>query len=493
MKYVLGVDIGTGSVKAVAVDLQGRSFEVCQHYYNFDVPQVGYHEQDPDEVWQAFIKVTKEVVAKIGAQPRGIGLSSAMHSLMPVDKTCSALTPMITWADSRSADIAKRLRASEQGIAIYKATGTPIHAMSPLCKLIWIRENNSELFRNAYKFISIKEYIWYRLFNEFKVDESIASCTGLYNIHQYAWHNEALELAGISDQQLSDPVPTNYIKYYEGKLFDFLHPGVPVIIGASDGCLANLGSMANKSGTAVMTIGTSGAVRIASNQPLTDEKTMTFSYILDRSTFICGGPINNGGIALQWWLKNYVVSGLDEEDYEYALAQTADVPAGSNGLIFLPYLTGERAPIWDSESCGVFFGIRLFHDNAHFSKAILEGICYAMNDVLSAMSIHDVSIEQINVSGGFIKSKLWLQMLADITGKKLVIVHTEDASAIGATFMVMKALGIIDDYPVSGSQDLQIIHPNESNSSFYSKRFTIFKRLYLDLKETMHDFYQMNN
>ncbi len=493
MKYVLGVDIGTGSVKAVAVDLQGRSFEVCQHYYKYDVPQVGFHEQDPDEVWRAFIKAIKEIVAKIGGQPLGVGLSSAMHSLIPVDKTCSALAPMITWADSRSADIAKRLRASEKGIAIYKATGTPIHAMSPLCKLIWIRENNCELFGNAYKFISIKEYIWYRLFDEFKVDESIASGTGLYNIHQYAWHNEALKLAGISDQQLSDPVPTNYTKYYEGKLLDFLHVGVPVIIGASDGCLANLGSMANKPGTAVMTIGTSGAVRIASNRPLEDISTMTFSYILDKSTFICGGPINNGGIALQWWLKNNAVSGLDEEDYESALAQTTDVPAGSNGLLFLPYLTGERAPIWDSESCGVFFGIRLFHDNAHFSKAILEGICYAMNDVLSAVSIHDVSIAQINVSGGFIKSKLWLQMLADIIGKKLVMVHTEDASAIGATFMAMKALGIINDYPVSGSQDLQIIYPNESNSSFYSKRFTIFKRLYLDLKETMHDFNQMNN
>jgi len=493
MKHVLGIDIGTGSVKAVAVDLQGRSFEMCQHYYDFDVPQPGFHEQDPDKVWQAFTKAIQDIVAKIGIQPLGIGLSSAMHSLIAVDKSCSTLAPMITWADSRSADIAKRLRASKQGMAIYKATGTPIHAMSPLCKLIWIRENNPMLFENTYKFISIKEYIWYQLFKEFKVDESIASCTGLYNIHQYAWHGEALKLAGITDQLLSAPVPTNYIKYYEGQLPDFLHAGVPVIIGASDGCLANLGSTANKPGTAVMTIGTSGAVRVASNKPLPDESTMTFSYILDKSTFICGGPINNGGIALQWWLKNNTFSDLDEADYEHALMQTAHVPAGSNGLLFLPYLTGERAPIWDSESCGVFFGIRLSHTNTHFSKAILEGICYAMNDVLSAISIHDVPVEQINVSGGFIKSKLWLQMLADITGKKLVIVHNEDASAIGATFMAMKVLGVMKEYPVSASHDLQVILPNELNTTFYSKHFSIFKRLYSDLKETMHDFYQMNN
>lgn len=493
MKYVLGVDIGTGSVKAVAVDLQGRSFEMCQQYYGFNVPQPGFHEQDPDEVWQAFIRAIAGIVAKMGAQPLGIGLSSAMHSLIVVDKSCNALAPMMTWADARSADIAKRLHTSQQGMDIYTATGTPIHAMSPLCKLIWIKENNPALFGKAYKFISIKEYIWYRLFNEFKIDESIASCTGLYNIHRYGWHEEALKLAGISDEKLSATVRTDYIKYYDGQLLDFLQAGVPFIIGASDGCLANLGAMANKPGIAVMTIGTSGAVRIASNKPLQDVNTMTFSYILDRSTFICGGPINNGGIALQWWLKNNSVSGLDEDDYESALAQIADVPAGSNGLLFLPYLTGERAPIWDSESCGVFFGVRLSHDNAHFSKAILEGICYAMNDVLSAISVHGVFVEQINVSGGFMKSKLWLQMLADVTGKKLVIVHNEDASAIGASFMAMRALGMIDEYPASVSHDLQTIRPNELNTAFYSKHFTIFKRLYLDLKETMHDFYQMNN
>ena len=491
MKYVLGIDIGTGSVKAVAVDLQCRSFEVCQQHYTFHAPQPGFHEQDPGQIWLAFTTVVKDIIAKVGVQPLGVGLSSAMHSLITVDKTCNALAPMTTWADNRSAEIALKLRGTEEGMAIYRATGTPIHAMSPLCKLIWMKEHTPDLFADTYKFISIKEYIWYRLFKEYKVDESIASSTGLFDIHRSVWHSDALKKAGITDQLLSESVPTSYTRFYKGDLPDFLHADVAVTIGGSDGCLANLGCMANTPGTAAMTIGTSGAVRIASDRPLLDDTAMTFSYILEKGTFISGGPINNGGIALQWWLNNNAASGLDEDGYDHALSQIQHIAAGSDGLLFLPYLTGERAPIWDSESCGVFFGMRLVHNNAHFTKAVLEGICYAMKSVLEAMYIHNVPLEQINMSGGLIRSKLWLQILADITGKNLVVVQTDDASAIGAAFMTMKKLGLINDYPASGNSDPQVIRPNEVNTTLYSKHFAIFKRLYLDLKETMHDFNQM--
>ena len=493
MEYVLGIDIGTGSVKAIAVDLQGRSFEVSQQHYGFKSSQPGFHEQDPAQIWKAFSEVLKEIIVKTNAQPLGIGLSSAMHSLIAVDRAGNELAPMMTWADNRSADIAGRLRDSAEGMAIYRATGTPVHAMSPLCKLIWIRESDPKLFDDAYKFISIKEYIWYRIFGEFKVDQSIASCTGLFDIHTFTWHEDALRLAGITNQLLSEPVPTDYVQHYKGNAVDSLLTGVPVTIGASDGCLANLGSMAHRPGTAVMTIGTSGAVRVASSKPLMDEKSMTFSYVLDKDTYICGGPINNGGIALEWWLKNNSSSELADEEYDYLIDQTAQIPAGSDGLIFLPYLTGERAPVWDSQSCGVFFGIRLSHKKAHFTKAVLEGICYAMNTVLTSLSLHNVSIEQINVSGGFINSMPWLQILADVTGKELVIIQSEDASAIGAAFMAMKNTGLIKDYPSSGSSGEQVIKPNELTSVHYSKDFIIFQKLYLDLKKTMHEFYHLHN
>lgn len=484
MDYVIGIDIGTGSVKAVAVDSECKSFGAFQQHYSFTSPSPGFHEQSPEEIWGAFKKSMDEMIAKVGNIPKAICLSSAMHSLIPVDENGKALAPMITWADNRSAEIAKKLRESEIGISIYKATGTPLHAMSPLCKIIWLRENDPDLFSRTHKFISIKEYIWNKLFKEFKIDHSIASSTGLFDISQLVWHENALNVVGIDNKLLSEPVPTNYMK--------FLESGVPVVIGASDGCMANLGSGGIKTGIAVMTIGTSGAVRIGSDRPLPNTKAMTFSYILDKDTFICGGPINNGGIALQWWIKNNIKHELKEIDYEQLFAEIASIKAGSNGLLFLPYLTGDRAPIWDSESCGVFFGAKLEHGKAHFSRAVLEGICYSMYDVLEAIEENSVPVKQINISGGIVKSAIWMQIMADITGKDLVITQTEDASAVGAALLAMRTLGFISDYPDLLKADLKTIKPNASNTEIYLRNFIIFKKLYSDLKNTMHEFYKMN-
>lgn len=497
MKYVLGIDVGTGSVKAVAVNLQCESFETSQQYYSFSSTKPGYHEQDPEQIWEAFLACIKDVIHKIGSQPMAISLSSAMHSLLAVDNDCKPLSLMMTWADSRSSDIAQRLQHSAEGLAIYMDTGTPLHAMSPLCKLIWIKENQPDLLEKAYKFISIKEYLWHKLFQEYKVDYSIASCTGLFDINKLSWHQNALALIGIDELVLSEPVPTDYTKEFrtehQNSELKFLQAGVQFTIGASDGCLANLASMANKPGVAVMTIGTSGAIRIASKRSLPNEKSMPFSYILDRETFICGGPINNGGIALQWWLKNITQGKPTEDSYDELFKQVGEVPAGSEGLIFLPYLTGERAPIWDSKSCGTFFGIKLQHGQEHFSRAVLEGICYAMKDVLDTVQQNAEPITQINISGGFVKSDIWVQTLADITEKKLVVVQTEDASSVGAAFLSMKALKLIQEYPTSNYSNLKTIKPNPVNSEIYSKNFTIFKLLYSNLKETMHQFYLMNN
>lgn len=489
MEYVLGIDIGTGSVKAVAVDLQCRSFDVSQQHYSFNTPMPGYHEQNPEEIWEAFKITLHNIMHKIGSQPLTVGLSSAMHSLICVDEHGQALAPMMTWADNRSLQIAKTLRASAEGMAIYKVTGTPLHAMSPLCKIIWLRDNNATLFKQTYKFISIKEYIWHKLFGRFEVDHSVASGMGLFNIHNLAWHPEALAMAGINAEKLSEPVPTDHTVILDSKQPDFIKTGIPFIIGASDGCLANLGSMATKPGLASITIGTSGAVRVTSSKALPNETAMTFSYILDQETFVCGGPINNGGIALQWWLKNTIGPNIAPDDYELAFQQIAAIPAGSNGLIFLPYLSGERAPIWDSESCGTFFGVKLLHTSSHFTRAVLEGICYALKDVLDAVQQNSEPITQINVSGGFVSSDVWVQTLADITGKKLAVVQTGDASAVGAAFMALKSVGLIHQYPASSIADQPAYEPDPANTAIYAKGFNIYKQLYTDLKETMHKVY----
>lgn len=219
---------------------------------------------------------------------------------------------------------------------------------------------------------------------------------------------------------------------------------------------------------------------------------MTFSYILDEETFICGGPVNNGGIALQWLLKNVLGKvELSTADYSALFEKVKAVPVGSNGLIFLPYLSGERAPIWDSESCGSFFGLKLQHDQGHLSRAVLEGICYALNEVLIAVASFSEEVLQLHVSGGFVQTKIWLEILADITGKELVLVQTEDASAIGAAYVAVKSIGLSADYPISKGEK-ECIKPNIIHHKVYQELFSVYQQLYPALKQSMHKLESLN-
>jgi len=491
--YFLGIDIGTGSTKAVAVDFNNQVIDVAQHYYPVNSPQPGYSEQEPELILAAFSSCINDIVKQSGHTPYAISLSSAMHSIIPVDQQGKALAAMMTWADTRSEQIAEKLRASEQGARIYRNCGTPIHATAPLCKLIWLRENQQELFNSAYKFVSIKEYIWFHLFGEFEVDYSIASSTGLFDIGQLAWNHEACNLAGISPDKLSNPVNTTYKRTglkKESALALQLNDNTIFITGASDGCCANLGSFVTEPATASLTIGTSGAIRITSPQPVFNYAAMVFNYLLNEKTFVCGGAINNGGIVFNWLLKCFLDKKLPAHDeYNLAFSKIATIPAGSDGLIFLPYLYGERAPLWDTKACGVFFNIKPEHTNDHFLRAGLEGICFALNNVLQTLESASASINDLQISGGFITADVWTQMLADITGKKLIVAQQADASAMGAIFLAMQALGI--PQPTAPAPE-RIIIPDELNHENYKDSCLLFNRLYQDLKGTMHWLHDKN-
>ncbi|WP_423149194.1 gluconokinase [Rubrolithibacter danxiaensis] len=489
--YFLGIDIGSGSTKAVAVDLNGKPVADSQIHYSIECPYPGYSEQDPETIWGALTSCIRDLLSKTGKAPRAVCFSSAMHSVIPVNEKGEALAKMMTWADGRSVDIADRLKESAHGEPLYRASGTPLHPMSPLCKIIWIREHNPTLFEQTHKFISIKEYIWYKLFNEFCVDYSIATATGLFDIEKLSWNKLALEIAGITESQLSVPVDTDYSAggtNFVTRFIPELTPGIPFIIGASDGCLANLGSFATEPGKGAVTIGTSGAVRIASDKPIFNYSAMTFNYLLKKNKFICGGAINNGGNAVQWYIKNILnEEALSATDYESFFQEAATVSAGSEGLIFLPYIIGERAPIWDVRSSGTFLGITSKHGRAHFSRAVLEGICFSLKDVLESLEKSSENVTELYVSGGFVNSGIWTQMLADVTGKQIRIAHSADASAIGAAYLGMESMGIfIPMDNIANKTSSAVIYPSLANTEIYNTYFRIFKSIYPTLKQHMH-------
>lgn len=495
--YVMGVDIGTGSTKAVALNIKRKVTAVSQCYYNTDSPKPGYAEQDPEIIWKAFVNCITEVVVKIKALPDAVSISSAMHSIILVNDKHKAITPLITWEDTRSEKIAAALRKSATGKVIYEATGTPVHSMSPLCKIKWFRDNEKKVFDEAAKFISIKEFIWFRLFGKYETDYSVASSTGLFNIKTLKWNTNSLKFCNISTSQVSQPVTTDFIRSgISADMASTLHldTNTKFCIGASDGCLANVGSNAVEHDSVALTIGTSGAVRIASPVPISNYRAMIFNYVLDDSTFISGGPVNNGGNVLKWMFKTFAKnSSPSDKDYKNIFNEIKKIPAGSEGLIFLPYLYGERAPIWDERGSGVFFGIRSLHTNAHFFRAALEGVCFALNSILEILEASTKAIQQLNVSGGFVHSKIWMQILADVTGKKICLIQTEDASSIGAALMGMKALKIITDYDSIKESNYISINPDSHNNGLYKKHDNVYKNLYPLLKPAMHELYEIAN
>ncbi|RYY26604.1 MAG: gluconokinase [Sphingobacteriaceae bacterium] len=494
-KYILGVDIGTGSVKAVAVNLSGQAFASAKKHYPVMQPEPGFAEQDPELIWQAFLDCIRKVTTQLEQPPEAISLSCAMHSLILADAKGKPLTNMLTWADTRSAAIAEKLRFSADGKSLYEQNGTPIYSMLPLSKIIWFKENQEAVFKRAAKFVSIKELIWFRLFNHFQVDFSIASATGLFDIVNFRWNKSTLKLAGIEENRLSEPVSTTYMRQNAQleicrqlnlKLDTFW------VIGANDGCLANLGSGANQPGFAALTIGTSGAVRVASSKPLYNFEAMTFNYILDENTYICGGAINNGGLVLNWLLEQFMlIKTVSADSYQQLFDAVKTVPAGSNGLLFLPYLTGERTPLWDSNSCGVFFGIKTDHQQSHFLRAALEGVCYAIRNVLEAVLQSAETLQEIRVSGGFTASEVWLQLLADITGKKLVVVQTEDASAVGAAYLAIQT-GRFAGFNLQDFSTQKAILPDQKKHHLYTQYYQLFVNLYPNLAESMHQLTAIN-
>ncbi|MCF0073404.1 gluconokinase [Dyadobacter sp. CY261] len=444
MPYIIGCDIGTTNVKSVAFDtVSGTILASHSESYEMQHPQADWSEQDPEEIFQAACKALKKVVTlcEDNGDPVGISFSAAMHGVLALDKDGKQLTKLIIWADNRSADVATKLRASQVGRKIYNNNGTPIHAMTPVCKLLWMKKSEPEIYRKASKFVGVKEYIVYRLTGKFLVDYSIASATGMFNIRELQWDPYTLKKLGLKAEKLPTAVsPYHIVKLPKGNEAR-LSEGIPLIMGASDGCLANLGSGAITTGSMAVTIGTSAAVRICSDKPFSDPLMQTFCYVLDEKTYILGGPSNNGAVIFEWLMNTF----FPKEEYDAVFKQAEGIKPGSEGLLFYPYLLGERAPLWSSSVRGGFSGLDITHTRAHFARAVMEGILlnlYSIGKILMEMQ----EIDTIFANGGFAKSTTWVQMLSDVFGKTVKLNETVETGAVGAAMMGMKALGLVKSF-----------------------------------------------
>ena len=497
---IIAVDIGTTNCKAVIINEQVKVLQSFQSATKPIQPKQGWNEQDADEIFNAVLKLLQKAITFCKAENIAcISFSAAMHSFLAVDKTGRPLMNMLTWADLRSAVYAQQLKQKPIAKKLYEITGVPIHAMSPLCKLLWLKHEAKNIFGKAYKFISIKEYIFYKLFGKYLIDYSIAAATGLFDEKNLCWYDEALKIAGITTQHLSALFP---VEHYETELLPSikkklkLKKPVPFVLGASDGALANLGCGITNAANAAITIGTSGAVRITSNKYLIDKKQRLFCYYISDGFYITGGAVNNGGVALQWLIEKMFEDDFkNEKKLKSLLNATAKIKPGAEGLIFLPYIFGERAPIWDENARGCFIGLTAIHTKVHITKAVLEGVCFSIVEVMQALEETSGPIKNIYLSGGITKSQNWMQLLADISGKQIMVNEAADASALGAAFIGMKAIGSVKKISEAKMflKNVKTIKPNIAHHLMYKKYLRIYNSLYEKLKDSFGELRIVNN
>lgn len=478
---VVGIDIGTTSAKAVAFTVDGVARAASGNVgYPLHSPAPGREEQDAGAVLDAALAATRECVAAAldaGCHIAGLSLSSAMHSLIGLDAGGEPVTPLVTWADARASELASSLRASDAGLALHRRTGTPIHPMSPLLKLRWFADCAPEVAARVAHWVGVKELVLLRLTGELVMDHGIASGSGLFDLRASDWDGEALEYARVDAGRLPRLVPTTEVLRLgaAGAAAVGLPEGTPVVAGSGDGPLANLGLGAIRPGMVACSIGTSGALRVAADRPLVDPRGRVFCYVLAPGRYTVGGAVNNGGIVLEW-LGQTVAPDIGPEDLDALLALAEEAPAGSDGLLFLPYLLGERAPHWRAGARGVWLGLTREHQRKHLLRSAIEGVCLQLALVLHAMEEAGARVDDIRATGGFSRSALWRQMLASAFGRPIGFAASREGSSLGAALLGMTALGMIDSLDRAAElvavADTQ--EPDAAEADLYARLLPVF-------------------
>ncbi|MFH0871150.1 MAG: FGGY family carbohydrate kinase [bacterium] len=487
----MGIDIGTSACRAVIFDLgfAVRGKEAVS--LSLQVPHPQWAEQDADQVLTGVLRAIRACLRKTEISPReilGIGLSGVLYSLLAVDARGQPLHPPIQWSDNRAEAQSSRLEEAFREGDLYRKTGCRNNAMYLLAKILWFKEELPSLYARVHKLISIKDYVAHYLTGgDFITDYIVASASGLFNIHQQRWDQDVLSLLDLPGSYLPQAVPPqSCLGRIRGEVArrTGLLEGTPVYAGGGDGPLSNIGAGVIEPGQLNLSIGSGGILRMILDRPRLCPAQRTWCYLLKEDLWILGG-VNNGGMVLQWfwesfWGKSPPGGKRGKDRFALLDEWAASVPRGCEGLIFLPYLTGERSPNWRTEARGAFFGIGSHHQRAHFSRAVMEGLGYQMFRVFQAMEEISGGVKEIRFTGGFTRSPLWGQMMCDILGRRALVPAVGEASALGASAMAALGMGIVSDLcKVTERVAIEkVLHPDGDSHQRYRRGYGLFADLY---------------
>ena len=488
----LGLDTGTGGTRALLVDEQGavRGSFTSPHA-EIAMAKPLWAEQDPDDWWRAACVAIRGALdqAKItGDAVRGIGLSGQMHSLVLLDEAKRVIRPALIWCDQRSQAQVDAINAQVGETQILDWIANPVLTGFTLPKLLWVRDNQPELYARVRHMLLPKDYIRFRLTGELATEVSDASGTALFDVVKRRWSLEFADRLGIDRAILPRAYEssdlTGAVTDEAGRLTG-LARGTPVAGGGGDQAASAVGNGIVEPGIVSCTLGTSGVVFAHTEQAVYDPKgrVHTFCHAV-RGKWHVMGVTQGAGLSLQWF-RNQLAPGVAYDDLMHEAAQAAP---GSMGLIWLPYLMGERTPHLDATIRGGWVGLTARHTRADLIRSLIEGVSYSQMDGLEIIEGLGVPVESVRVSGGGANSPFWRQMLADVFGKRVVTLATQEGSAYGAALLAMVATGVFANVPEACHatvREVERLEPRDYESAVYASGHKTYQKLYPALRPAM--------
>ena len=498
-EYILSHDLGTSGNKATIYSAEGMLMGSMLCEYPTYYPKDGWVEQDPAEWWRAVCQSTNCLLEQTGISAGDIAcvsFSAQMMGCLLVDARGNPLRKMLIWADSRSSAQEERMIRQLGMEQVYRTTGHRASASYSAAKLLWIKDNEPELYKKAYKMLHVKDFIILKLTGEYVTDYSDASGTNLLDIEKKVWAEDFFRELEIERSLLPDLYPSTTVVgriNREAAKLTGLKEGTPVVLGGGDGSCACVGAGVVKEGKVYNILGSSSWISMARKKPVFDQEMRTFNWVhLDPELYTPCGTMQAAGYSYSWY-KN--ILGTEETRlaaeagmtaYEYINRQILESSPGANGLIYLPYLLGERSPRWDLDARGAYIGLSASTTKSDMARAVLEGVGYNLKMIMEILE-QDAGIEDLIMIGGGAKGRVWVQILADIWQRPVHLPqYLEEATSMGAAICGGVGVGLYRDFGIIEKYNAitETVMPNQQNADIYEKLYRIFDRGYQGLKET---------
>jgi xylulokinase len=487
----IGIDVGTSSVKAVAVSITGKVLASADSPVRVTVPAPGWAEHQPEEWWEATAKSVRAVTDKLpdSTTVKAISLSGQMHSLVALDASAQVVRPAILWSDVRTSAQCTAIRKIVGDDGLRGMCGNPALEGFTATKLLWMRDNEPENFRRINRFCLAKDFVRLRMTGELATEPSDAAGTLLMDVAKRRWSPKMCDLLNL-DQSLLPPIlesggVAGTVTANAAELMG-VPVGTPVAGGGADNACAAAGAGVVAAGTLLVSVGTSGTVVAPVSKPLVDPGMRIHSMAhVDPDVWYLMGVVLSAGAALAWW-RNSVTDGSDSPGFDELVLGAAKTNPGADGLTFLPYLTGERTPHADANARGVFCGLHAGHTRAHMTRAVMEGISFALRESLDLMKPLGVSTDHAAAVGGGARSSTWLQMLSDILGVPLRTVGPAEGAPLGAAMLAAVATRTFGSLAEAGKAWLTTTGeaiPDAGNKDAYSAAYARYGSLYVHLKD----------